>query len=245
MPEGISELVDTINSTTQGLKNGTDINEVMGLISAELYSYFANMNNLLTKFIEENRKVTLEQSNEWKNIITDNNSKSELLRRDINAYLENNNKLFNKVTNHLKDISGKVSKPVLIPPPLEIPNEMLKKMDKMIELLEKTHSELEGLYFYTIYTKVNIAGKPVRVADKRKTKSIVIIAETGNSGSIYVGDRGVSVSHAGAILRPGESIPMDVDLNKREVYINSENNGDGVNCVIMAYRPDTMEGGSR
>lgn len=243
--DGFEEMIKSINQATQGLKASSNLEEIIGIIRAELYSYFANVNNMLTQFVEKNEKLTEEQVKEWKRIISENNKKFDIMRNDIRTYMDNNNRLFRETTEYLKEISEKVSKPVLIPPPLEIPKEMLEKLDKVIELLEKTHGELEGLYFYTVYTKVNIAGKPVRVADKRKTKSMVIIAENGNAGNIYVGDRGVSSSHAGAVLRPGENIPMDVDLNKREVYINSDNNGDGVNCVIMAYRPETMEGGSR
>lgn len=242
---GISGVTDEIKSMSQSLKNGTDIEKAIGILRAELYAAFAETNNNQKQMIADNKAFIKNLGTELKRIIGEENSKSELLRRDINAYLENNNKLLNEVTKHLKEISKKVSKPVLIPPPMEIPKEMLKKLDKMIELQEMTHGELEGLYFYTIQKKVNTAGKPVRVADKRKTKSIVIIADATNTGNIYIGDRGVSASNAGAILRPGESIPMDVDFNKREVYLDSANNGDGVNCVIMAYREKTMMGGSR
>lgn len=232
MSDEISKLVDTLNNTTQSIKNGNDINEIIGIIRAELYSYFANMNNLLTKFIEKNESI-----------IYDNNAKLDIFRKDINRYIENNNNLLREVANHLKEISEKVSKPVLIPPPLEIPKEMLNKMDRMIELLEKTHGELEGLDFRTGQKTISKSNTPERMAHKFRSKSMLVVAEKTNSDIIYLGSEGVGPK-TGTKLNAGESIQLDSNQATREIWIYGTK-GDGVNFVALSYKPETIRGGSR
>lgn len=237
MPDGFEGLKDSLKQINKGLTVTASIEEIIGIIRAELYSYFAKMNSQQKQQIEINSEFVKNLGNELKNIIGEENGKSEMLRNEIRAYLENNNVLFRELIEEVKGI--KIEKPLIIPPSMEVPKEMLTTLKELKDLQEKTLGELEGLYAYYGQKKVNNAGTPERMAHKKRTKSIVIIAESTNSGTIYVGDEGVGMDTAGAKLRAGESVTMDIDLMKKEIWIDATSDGDGVTFVAMAYKQET------
>lgn len=61
---------------------------------------------------------------------------------------------------------------------------------------------------------------------------LAIRADSGNAGSIYVGDSGVSSSN-GFVLDPGESVSISV-ADVSTIYIDADNNGDGVSWLVEA-----------
>lgn len=241
--DGLEEMTESLNQTTQGLKASSNLEEIIGIIRSELYTYFANMNAQQKQMVVDNKEFIQNLGKELKRIIGDENKKSELLRGDIRAYLENNNRLFKESTEYLKEISVKVSKPVVIPPPIELPKIMFEKLDRIAELLEKTHQELEGLDFRTgvkVLSKSNVAE---RLAHKFKSKSMLVIAEKTNSNILYLGSEGVG-PHTGTKLNPGESIQLDSSQDTREIWLYGTK-GDSVNFVALCYKPKMMTGGSR
>jgi hypothetical protein len=78
---------------------------------------------------------------------------------------------------------------------------------------------------------VTTAGTRVSlVAASTPCKSVVITAETDNTGIVVVGGAGVVAALAtrkGVPLGPGDSIALDV-VNLNLIYLDSTVNGDGV-----------------
>jgi len=62
-------------------------------------------------------------------------------------------------------------------------------------------------------------------------REVIIRAKTGNAGTIYVGDSAVAAAN-GYELVAGESIVLPLSANLNEIYIDTNNNGDGVRYII-------------
>ena len=80
-------------------------------------------------------------------------------------------------------------------------------------------------------TTVPTAGIAIKLLNV-KTKSILVKANTGNAGSIFIGGSGV-ISTTGLILAPGESVTLDHDAENEGVWINSATSGDGVSFLAI------------
>lgn len=78
---------------------------------------------------------------------------------------------------------------------------------------------------------VTTAGTAVPLSSSTTCLSVNVQAKTSNSGAIYVGGSSVDNSR-GAKLLAGDSIPIDID-NLNKVYIDSDNNGDGVTYTYV------------
>ena len=61
---------------------------------------------------------------------------------------------------------------------------------------------------------------------------VTIVAKINNSGNIYVGASGSSLSSNGLILTPGMGVQVLID-NLSKVYIDADNSGEGVS--YLAY----------
>lgn len=70
------------------------------------------------------------------------------------------------------------------------------------------------------------AGTAVALAAATTISKVIIRANEGNSGKIYVGGSSVS-STSGAWLLPTESMELEID-DLAEVYIDADSDGDGV-----------------
>jgi len=141
--------------------------------------------------------------------------------------------------------------PPAIPPP-EIPPDLLGKMDTLInltnnmyntlkeikDLQEKTLGELEGLYFVNGVKTISKSNTSENLAHKMRTKSILIVADKNNSGILYIGGEDVG-PETSTKLNPGESIQLDCDLYKKELYIYGTS-GDSVTWVAMSYKTETV-----
>lgn len=78
-------------------------------------------------------------------------------------------------------------------------------------------------------TTVTTAGTPVALGASTAIKSVLIQAETGNTGVIYVGNASAQT----IVLSAGDIYAIDI-ANLATVYIDSSVNGDGVNYNATA-----------
>jgi len=69
--------------------------------------------------------------------------------------------------------------------------------------------------------KVSVGTTAVEVAFTGQTKSVIIAADTANTGQIYVGKSNVTSAGANAIifLDPGDSVVIDYDDSTNAVYV--------------------------
>lgn len=79
---------------------------------------------------------------------------------------------------------------------------------------------------------VSTAGTAVQVATTTTIQAIVIRANTGNTGNIFVGDATVD-SSTGLVLAPGEAVAFDID-DPATVYVDAATNGDGFSYLTTA-----------
>lgn len=88
---------------------------------------------------------------------------------------------------------------------------------------------------------VTAAATPERINEETnenaaKVISIIIRANTGNAGVIYVAgpQQKATITTDGYILSPGETLTLDVSqiydayLNLQKIWIDAANNGDGI-----------------
>jgi hypothetical protein len=76
-------------------------------------------------------------------------------------------------------------------------------------------------------TTVSTAGTAVALTSAQETIAVTIRALDSNSGDVYVGDNTVD-SNNGYPLSKGETFSVDIDLNEAMIYVDADNNGDGV-----------------
>ena len=74
---------------------------------------------------------------------------------------------------------------------------------------------------------VTTGGTPVQLPSNAATE-ITIKAEYANLGNIYVGTDGSVSSSTGLELSAGDAITIDLSANTNEIYIDADNNGEGV-----------------
>jgi len=84
---------------------------------------------------------------------------------------------------------------------------------------------LDGMLFGR--TTVGTAGTAVILTTATKTDTVTIKALSTNTGNVYVGDNTVSSTN-GFPLASSESISIDLDHNVSNLYIDADNNGEGV-----------------
>ncbi len=82
---------------------------------------------------------------------------------------------------------------------------------------------------------VTTAGTSVLIINgTTQTDALIIKALFDNDGDVYVGDSSVDSTN-GFPLSPGESVSITIDNEKDNVYIDSDNNGDGVAYIGGFY----------
>lgn len=66
-------------------------------------------------------------------------------------------------------------------------------------------------------------------------RSAIVRSQASNTGSIYIGD--ATISSSGPGLVPGDSISLRADpfLNLFDVFIDADQNGDGVDVWFIEY----------
>lgn len=76
------------------------------------------------------------------------------------------------------------------------------------------------------------AGTAIALSDTSVSiQGVVIIANSGNTGNVFVGDSGVDSSN-GAIVPPGAALPLDID-DLSKVFVDGENTDDGVSFLAV------------
>ena len=107
--------------------------------------------------------------------------------------------------------------------------------DILLEIKRGDDSILEELKpssdIITGQTSVTTSGTAVKLLNV-KTKSILVKANIGNTGNIFISGTGVT-STTGLILAPGESVTLDHNTAKKAVWIDAASNGDGVNFLAI------------
>ena len=81
---------------------------------------------------------------------------------------------------------------------------------------------------------VTTAGTAVALASSQRVRSVTIVAKSGNAGQIYVGGSDVdNATNDG--LAPGDALEVPVDswLDLSEIYIDTDNNGEGVDFYAV------------
>lgn len=80
---------------------------------------------------------------------------------------------------------------------------------------------------------VNVAAAGTRVQlPNQACREVMIIAKQGNTGSIFVGNNGVSAAEYGAELKAKDSITLPV-RNLNLIYIDAAVSGEGVSFVAI------------
>ena len=96
---------------------------------------------------------------------------------------------------------------------------------------------LSNIGNFTIHgqTTVTTAGEAVIIMVSQPTMVVTIKAKTANSGNIFVGDADVSSSN-GFILDAGEETTLGIDHALDNIYIDTDNDGDGVSYIAWTSR---------
>ena len=66
-------------------------------------------------------------------------------------------------------------------------------------------------------------------------RSVVIRSKPGNTGNVYVGDAGVSSTDPGLAVGETLQIKGDPFLNLFDIFVDADQNGDGVDLWLVAY----------
>lgn len=75
------------------------------------------------------------------------------------------------------------------------------------------------------------AGTEVQL-DNQECREVTIIAKDTNSGYIYIGGTGVTITNYGVRLAPSDSFSIPIN-NVNLVYINADNDGEGVTYIAI------------
>jgi len=122
----------------------------------------------------------------------------------------------------------------VVPPTTEevIPTEVMSVLNITAREQQRTKQLLEGFNFITGQSTMQTAGTPVEVISTIKTYYIIIRADINNTGTIYLGSRGVSVT-TGYAINAGEAIALSIDNTKKQVWMNGTAANDVVSWMAL------------
>ena len=122
----------------------------------------------------------------------------------------------------------------IVPPTTEevIPTEVMSVLNITAREQQRTKQLLEGFNFITGQSTMQTAGTPVEVISTIKTYYIIIRADINNTGTIYLGSRGVSVT-TGYAINAGEAIALSIDNTKKQVWMNGTAANDVVSWMAL------------
>jgi virulence-associated protein VapD len=123
--------------------------------------------------------------------------------------------------------------PTIEQPPIQpIPPDLLVAAQQQVQLLGNISKDLQGFSFVTGQGSVTAPGNPLELVSTVKTYLVVIRANIANTGSIYIGGRGVSAM-TGYILDAGEAIAIQIDNLAKSIWIDAGVAGEGVSWMAL------------
>lgn len=122
--------------------------------------------------------------------------------------------------------------PPVVPEYPEIPAGIEPKLDTIALEASLARTLLEGFNFIAGQTIVNTAGTEVEIIPYQKTYLLIIRANLTNAGDVYLGTIGVS-NIGGYVLDPGAAVAIQVDVSKKKMYVDADNNGDGISWMAL------------
>jgi len=148
--------------------------------------------------------------------------------------LSRNDELLQAILEQLQSMSGLLSQPSTPPEYPELPSipGIEAKLDSIALEQIRTRQLLEGFSFTTGQANVQTPGTPIEVISTVKTYLIVIRANIANTGSIYIGGRGVSANN-GFVLDAGEALSIQIDNLKKTVWVDSQVANEGVSWMAL------------
>ena len=108
----------------------------------------------------------------------------------------------------------------------------------IVDALKDIYDSLKPLSYKTIGDNrkvVTTAGTRVALAASTLVKTVIITAETDNTGDVVVGGATVEAALAtrqGTPLDPGDSIILNID-DLADIYLDSAVSGDGVTFTYL------------
>ena len=83
-----------------------------------------------------------------------------------------------------------------------------------------------------VISGTNLSGASPVILGSAEIRTVLVKAESANSGTVYIGDVNVS-SDKGYPLSPGESVSINID-NLNKIGLVSEVDGDAVRYIVVA-----------
>lgn len=117
-------------------------------------------------------------------------------------------------------------------PEMPLPAGLAPKLDVLTREQIRTKQLLEGFNFTTNQSTVPTPGTPTEVISTVRTYLIIIRAHITNVGDIYIGGQGVTAG-TGFIVGAGESVAVQIDAQKKRVFVDAATAGDGVSWMAL------------
>lgn len=122
--------------------------------------------------------------------------------------------------------------PTPVQQPPQIPAEFGGKFDSMINLLSLIFKNSEGYGYITGASNLIATGTQQEVVSTIKTYLVIIRANITNTGTIYLGGRGVS-GVTGYQIDAGEAVALQINNVKKSIWMDGTVAGDGISWIAL------------
>jgi len=178
--------------------------------------------------IEENKDIQPESSNP--NLVSID---TERKWWQVGDAITRQDEILEAILLQLQSMATLQAGPVFPPTTEEvIPTEVMSVLNITAREQLRTKQLLEGFNFITGQGTIQTAGTSVELISTIKTYYVIIRADINNTGTVYLGSRGVSTT-TGYAINAGEAIALSIDNTKKQVWMNGTAANDVVSWIAL------------